>query len=238
MNETPRTLFVVRVRPEPFESAGGPAESEKPFGMEGIFASRERAEAFQAELECRAARSGDPGPLLAIRSLAQLRQLSAFEPCVLRDWLIDHNIPDPDTFVRPGPAQEYGNWSEWARAAARHWTFRGRGPKEQDVGRWLDWVSGEQQDDRYLSWLLTLSRQQRADLYAALHHFRFYEVVEVPFIVGDYPEEKWEGWEAEARTRPLPPCLTRAREVQPGPPGAGPADAEPPPSHPREDIPF
>jgi hypothetical protein len=187
MTETPQTLFVVRVRKEPYDSTGRSVESGKPLGMEGAFASRERAESFQAELERRAARSGAPGPLLAIRSLAQLRQASAFEPGVLRDWMIDHGIPDPDTFVRPGQAPEDDHWMKWVRQ--------------------------QQEDDRYLDWLLSLTEQrQRADLYAALHHFHFYEIVEVPFIDGAYPEERWEPWEARARTMPLPTWLSEPAE--------------------------
>ncbi len=223
MADTPRMLFVVRVRPETYESVGWPADSEKPLGMEGVFAGRERAEAFQADLERRATQSGTPGPLLAVRSLARLRQLSAFDPGVLRDWLIDHDIPCPDAFARVKLARDDERFLEWYRdATARHWTFVGRSPREHDAGRWLEWLREGQEEDGYLDWLLSLSRQQRAGLYAALHHFRFYEIVEVPYVVGEYPEEEWEAWEAEARRKPYSPCLIRAQEERPGSPATGP----------------
>jgi hypothetical protein len=51
-------------------------------------------------------------------------------------------------------------------------------------------------------WLEALTNEQLADLYAALHRFRFYEVVEVPFVPDHYPEEQWDEWEKN-----LPPGL-------------------------------
>jgi len=47
----------------------------------------------------------------------------------------------------------------------------------------------------WIRWLMSLPREQVTALYAALHRFRFYEVVEVPLIVGDYRQEQWDEWE-------------------------------------------
>ena len=52
-------------------------------------------------------------------------------------------------------------------------------------------------------WLASLTREQLSAIYAALHRFRFYEVVEVPFVVGDYRFEQWDEWEKQGR--PAPP---------------------------------
>jgi hypothetical protein len=51
-------------------------------------------------------------------------------------------------------------------------------------------------------WLSELSPKQLADLYAALHHFRFSEIVETPFVVGDYGEDQWEEWEKNLSAGP------------------------------------
>jgi hypothetical protein len=157
MQQVPRALFVVRVREEERYWQGRSLETDAPFRMEGIFATREQAEAFAAEREQKAATAGDPGPLLDLRSLAELVSLSAFEPNVFRDWLVDHDIPDPETFKSTRRVQDYST----------------------PVGEWLE----------------ALSPQQLADLYAALHHLRFYEILEVPFVFGDYTPEQWEEWE-------------------------------------------
>jgi hypothetical protein len=156
-------VFMVRVKKDERYWLGRSVRTKAPFGMEGIFATREQALAFQAEQEKIAAESGDPAPLLDLE-VDGLYKLSAFEPEVFRDWLIDHEIPDPQTFA-----------SDWTETGP---TF-------------------------LLDWLYSLTRQQMTDLYTALHHFRFYEVIEVPLVYGEYYQEQWEQWEKE-----LPPAST------------------------------
>jgi hypothetical protein len=120
-------------------------------GLEDVFASREEAEASQAELEQKAAESGDHAPLMDFGYLEAMLEFSDFDLTVFGDWLTDHGI-----MTLPDPAQYQRGWARW---------------------------------------LASLTREQLADLYAALHRFRFYEVVEVPFIVGDYPRGQWDEWE-------------------------------------------
>jgi hypothetical protein len=96
MPEGPRTLYVVRVKEEVRYWLGRPLQSKVPFGMEGIFVTRHEAEAIRDELEKKAGQLGDPRPLLDIApTLDELMALSAFEPGVFRDWLLDHDIPEP-----------------------------------------------------------------------------------------------------------------------------------------------
>jgi hypothetical protein len=53
-------------------------------------------------------------------------------------------------------------------------------------------------------------------LYAALHQFRFFEVVEVPLIEGDYPPEQREPWENDLPAGPpVPPGVLHATNVDP-----------------------
>src|SRR5262245_23886926 len=159
MTPTPKGLYIVRGIEKEQYWDGSPVKSDRPFRMEGIFPSREQAEAFQSEMESKAAASGDPGPLLDVGGLEGLMALSAFEPGVFRDFLIDHGISDPDTY---------------------------ESKRRVTSGGW--------------DWLVEMSPEHLAALYAALHHFRFYEIVEVPFVFGDYLPEQWEEWE-----KTLPP---------------------------------
>jgi hypothetical protein len=61
-------------------------------------------------------------------------------------------------------------------------------PTESDVKEeryaWRDWFAG-------------MSRAQVSALYAGLHRFRFFQVIEVPFVVGEAGEEQWRSWDRE-----------------------------------------
>src|SRR5262245_36670267 len=165
MQQTPKMLWVVRVRKDGERQWSAlPVRSDRPLGMEGAFASREEALAFQSELEKKAAAAGHRGPLHEYHCVEGILKLTDFEPGVFRDWLIDHGITDPEPFAR--------NWRREASSAP------------------------------ITEWLEALTNEQLADLYAALHRFRFYELVEVPFVPDHYPEEQWDDWEKN-----LPPAL-------------------------------
>jgi hypothetical protein len=205
-------LWLVRVRREPLDwDAPRPTlKTREPFGLSAAFATRAEAEAYQEEAERRAAASGDEGPLCNLGSLADLMALSDFEPGVFRDWLTDHGIPEPETFLSTRRLQEMDHWREW---------------------------------------LECLSAQQLADLYAALHRFRFYEIVEVPFVPDDYPQERWDDWEKNLdASRPPDPDEDdyEFEDDQDGfqvPPGwsglqTGLTLPPPPPIRPDDEIPF
>src|SRR5262249_17657644 len=95
------SLFIVRGRQEGRYYDGRPVRSEKRFLLEGVFTSRDQAEAFQAEREKQAAASGDFGPLIDCGGIEELMGLSAFDPGVFRDWLTDHGLAtyDPAAFA-------------------------------------------------------------------------------------------------------------------------------------------
>jgi hypothetical protein len=148
---TVRKLWVVRVAKAYPDDEDVPGQDG--FGVEGVFASPEEADAFRSELETKAAESGFLGPLLQIGDLDRLLGLSDFDPSVFGDWLTDHGI-----MTLPDPAQGRRGWRRWVEA---------------------------------------LTREQVADLSAALHRLRFYEAVEAPFIVGEYWQEQWDEWERD-----------------------------------------
>lgn len=107
-----------------------------------------------------------------------------------------------------------------------------------------DEYGGEQ--DAVGAYLEALGPDKIRHLYAALHRFRFFEIVQVPLVIGDYPPERREPWENELPTSPPPPTapaptvdqtalqetLLRLRHVFLG--------TEQPPPFPEEeeDIPF
>jgi hypothetical protein len=108
--------------------------------------------------------------------------------------------------------------------------------------------------DDWLEWLQGLSVQQLADLYAALHRFRFYEIVEAPFVPGDYQEEEWDEWEKNLPNH-LPDLddddYDGYDEFEDGfversamptgwgtPPGLSGEPTPPTPTHPDDEIPF
>src|SRR5262249_22822618 len=77
---------------------------------------------------------------------------SDFDPGVFRDWMADHNIPQPGSEVPPE----------------------------------------EPYQDPWYFWLKSLSKQQVARLYEALHRFRFFEIIEIPCVDEPVPESEWE----------------------------------------------
>ena len=105
----PSRLFVVRHKT--FGRGDGKRPPNTDGGMIGVFTTRERAEARQAEAEVEAARSGDFMPLYYEEGLEGLMAWSDFEPGVFRDWMSDHDIPDPDSVL---PVEEYEcPWYKW-----------------------------------------------------------------------------------------------------------------------------
>jgi len=51
--------------------------------------------------------------------------------------------------------------------------------------------------DPWRDWFAGMSREQVSALYAGLHRFRFFELIEVPFVVGEAGEEQWQAWDRE-----------------------------------------
>src|SRR5689334_10067736 len=89
----PRRLFVVR---EKFFGKGGGRNPPNTDGrMIGAFVTRQQAEARMAEAEIEAAHAGDFWPLYDEDGLEALMAYSDFEPGVFRDWMADHDVPDP-----------------------------------------------------------------------------------------------------------------------------------------------
>jgi hypothetical protein len=88
---------------------------------------------------------------------------------------------------------------------------------------------------RYERWLLSLGPQHLVDVYRALHHFHFLDIVEVPLVDGDYPPEQWEEWEHFAiQEEPWPADLDESEWTAPVDPGV----ADGPPPGWNDDIPF
>jgi hypothetical protein len=104
-----------------------------------------------------------------------------------------------------GPLHEYGTveglltLSDFEEGVFRDWLIDHGIPDPEPFAR--KWRA-EESSTPIAEWLEALTNEQLADLYAALHRFRFYEVVEVPFVPDHYPEEQWGEWEKN-----LPPDL-------------------------------
>jgi hypothetical protein len=81
--------------------------------MIAVFARREAAEAFLAEREETAKRSGDIGPLRFLPRIGALWALTEFEPGVFQDWLEDAGIPEPPFDFW---AEEHSPWWDWLDA--------------------------------------------------------------------------------------------------------------------------
>src|SRR5215470_17728031 len=63
--------------------------------MEGVFSTREEAEAFLEEREREWRRLGEGFPLYWLNGEEELLDLTEFDPPVWRDWLEDAGIPPP-----------------------------------------------------------------------------------------------------------------------------------------------
>jgi hypothetical protein len=110
-------LFVVRHK---FFGKGGGSKPPNTDGrMIGVFATRTQAEARVAEAEVEAAQAGDFWPLYPEEhGLEALMKYSDFEPGVFRDWMADHEIPDPSSVVLPkGSYQD--PWYVWLKGLSK-----------------------------------------------------------------------------------------------------------------------
>jgi hypothetical protein len=182
-------LYIVRL--EDYSEYGyQPPKESGPFGMEAAFATREQAVAFMHERDEALRKRGDREPLLCLTSgLDALMELSAFDPPVFLDWLVDHDIPLPLDRSALSRGEPDGLADDF------DYTPRLRHPSAS----------------RYERWLLSLDRRQLIDLYAALHHLHFYRIDEIPFIQGEYPPEQWAQWEHQALlAEPAPPPWAEA----------------------------
>jgi len=84
-----------------------------------------------------------------------------------------------------------------------------------DEGVLLDWlldhdiphpstVTVDEENDPWLAWLQSLGPEKLAHLYEALHHFSFFEIVEISLVEGEYRPEDWEDWELHIPDPPPP----------------------------------
>ena len=113
----PSRLFVVRHKN--FGRGGGSSPPSTDGGMIGVFTTRERAEARQAEAEAEAARSGDFWPLYYEEGLEGLIAWSDFDPGVFRDWMSDHDIPDPESVDPPAGPRYQCPWYAWLKSLGK-----------------------------------------------------------------------------------------------------------------------
>jgi hypothetical protein len=67
------------------------------------------------------------------------------------------------------------------------------------------WNRWQHTYDSLHGYLEKLSRNQIRALYAAMHRFRFFEIVEAPLVVGDYLAEHREAWENDLPVGPPAP---------------------------------
>jgi hypothetical protein len=67
------------------------------------------------------------------------------------------------------------------------------------------WEELDSSGDPVGDYFEALGPEKLRHLYAALHRFRFFEVLEVPLVVGDYPPERREAWENALPAGPAPP---------------------------------
>jgi hypothetical protein len=112
----PRRLFVVRHRQ--FGRSAGSSPPNTDGHMIGVFATREQAEVRLAEAEVEAARSGDFWPIYYEENLDGLMAHSDFEPGVFRDWMADHDIPDPAS-VLPLVKRHECPWYVWLKGLGK-----------------------------------------------------------------------------------------------------------------------
>jgi hypothetical protein len=68
-----------------------------------------------------------------------------------------------------------------------------------------DSVQPTEWESAWQVWLMQLGRDRLERLYDVLHRFRFCEVLEIPYIEGDYPPQQREDWEAAVALPDLPP---------------------------------
>jgi hypothetical protein len=113
----PRRLYVVRRKF--FGKGGGSGPPNTDGRMIGLFRTREQAEAFQREAEEETARSGDYEPLFYEEGLEGLMRWSDFEPGVFRDWMSDHDIPDPATVVTKETEPYECPWYAWLKSLGK-----------------------------------------------------------------------------------------------------------------------